>query len=109
MLRRMLGLLVLAACASTQPQSLEERGAALARRTGRTSAGAFQALEPGRALPRNEHESMHAASTMKVPVMLALFDAISRGDLDRDQPVEVRNEFKSILDGSTYSLEARED
>jgi beta-lactamase class A len=46
---------------------------------------------------------------MKVPVMLGVFEAITRGELRLDQPVPVRNEFTSILDGSGYSLEARED
>jgi beta-lactamase class A len=46
---------------------------------------------------------------MKVPVMLGIFEAVTRGELRLDQPVKVRNEFTSILDGSAYSLEARED
>jgi beta-lactamase class A len=46
---------------------------------------------------------------MKVPVMLGIFEAVSRGELRLDQPVRVRNEFSSILDGSRYALESRED
>ncbi len=46
---------------------------------------------------------------MKVPVMLALFEAISRGELKLEQPVLVKNEFVSISDQSVYSLESRED
>jgi hypothetical protein len=44
---------------------------------------------------------------MKVPVMLGIFEAVSRGELRLDQPVRVRNEFTSILDGSKYALESR--
>ena len=42
---------------------------------------------------------MHAASTMKVPVMLELF---RRGETGGTLPV--RNSFRSIADGSTYQL-----
>ena len=46
---------------------------------------------------------------MKVPVMLGIFEAVTRGELRLDQPVRVKNDFVSIFDGSHYSLEARED
>jgi beta-lactamase class A len=52
---------------------------------------------------------LHAASTMKVPVMLGIYEAVTRGELSLDQPVRVKNEFVSIFDGSTYALESRED
>jgi beta-lactamase class A len=58
---------------------------------------------------RNEHVSFHAASTMKVPVMFGIFQAVTRGELRLDQPVRVKNDFVSIFDGSHYALEARED
>jgi beta-lactamase class A len=46
---------------------------------------------------------------MKVPVMVALFQAAGRGDLKLDQPVPVKNEFKSIVDGSPFHLDPKED
>lgn len=58
---------------------------------------------------RNEHTVFHAASTMKVPVMFGIFEAVTRGELRLDQPVRVKNDFVSIFDGSHYALEARED
>jgi len=70
---------------------------------------AWEDLETGRSFFRNERETFHAASTMKVPVMLALFEAVSRGELSLQQPVMVKNDFISIFDGSHYALEARED
>ncbi len=60
-------------------------------------------------LLRNEHVVFHAASTMKVPVMFGVFEAVSRGELRLEQPVRVKNDFVSIFDGSHYALEARED
>jgi beta-lactamase class A len=81
----------------------------LAAHPGQTIAVAYYDLRDGTSLLRKEREVFHAASTMKVPVMLGIYEAVSRGELRLDQPVRVRNEFVSILDGSKYSLEARED
>jgi beta-lactamase class A len=52
---------------------------------------------------------MHAASTMKVPVMLQLFLDHEAGLLDLDAPMPVRTDFRSILDGSVYELDASSD
>ncbi|HVR44860.1 MAG TPA: serine hydrolase [Thermoanaerobaculia bacterium] len=76
---------------------------------GKTIGVALTDLHSGLTFGRNEHEVMHAASTMKVPVMLALFEAIDRGELELDRPVAIRNEFRSIVDGSPYVLFANED
>jgi beta-lactamase class A len=72
-------------------------------------AVAYRDLGTGKGLLRNEHVKLHAASTMKVPVMVALFQAAGRGDLKLDQPVPVRNEFKSIVDRSPFALDPKED
>ena len=53
--------------------------------------------------------SFHAASTMKVPVMIELFRRIDAGALSLDQGVLLVNQFGSIVDGSPYSLDAGED
>jgi beta-lactamase class A len=74
-----------------------------------TIAVAYYDLDRGTTFLRNERETFHAASTMKVPVMLGVFEAVSRGTMRLDQPVRVENDFVSILDGSHYALEARED
>ena len=72
-------------------------------------AVALTDLESGATFERNAGVVMHAASTMKVPVMLALFEAIDRGELRLDQPIAVRNSFRSIVDGSDFTLERGED
>ncbi|MDQ3281954.1 MAG: class A beta-lactamase-related serine hydrolase [Acidobacteriota bacterium] len=74
-----------------------------------TIAVAYYDLDRGTSLLRNEREVFHAASTMKVPVMFGIFEAVSRGALRLDQPVRVKNDFVSIFDGSHYALESRED
>jgi beta-lactamase class A len=51
----------------------------------------------------------HAASTMKVPVMIELFRQADRGALSLDQDVLLVNQFGSIVDGSPYSLDAGDD
>lgn len=55
------------------------------------------------------HTRMHAASTMKVPVMLELFRRAEAGELSLDSAIVVRNSFTSIADGSTYSLSPGDD
>jgi len=51
----------------------------------------------------------HAASTMKVPVMIELFNQVQEGKLKLDDQVLVTNSFHSIVDGSPYELQASED
>lgn len=53
--------------------------------------------------------SFHAASTMKVPVMIELFRRVDSGTLSLDQSVPVVNRFKSIVDGSPFSLDSTAD
>lgn len=51
----------------------------------------------------------HAASTMKIPVMIELFHQVKEGKLKLDDRLPVKNEFHSIVDGSTYQLSATDD
>jgi beta-lactamase class A len=53
--------------------------------------------------------SYHAASTMKVPVMIELFRKIDAGAMRITDSVPLTNEFRSIVDSSTYSLGATDD
>ncbi|MGA7615091.1 MAG: serine hydrolase [Thermoanaerobaculia bacterium] len=103
--------LSLAACASQpKPATMAERVDGIIRSAPiGTIAVAYRDLGTGETLLRNEHVSMHAASTMKVPVMVALFHAIDEGSLSLDQPVEVKNSFVSIYDGSTFAVDPKED
>jgi beta-lactamase class A len=66
-------------------------------------------LRTGESVHLNADTSFHAASTMKVPVMIELFRQVDRGELRLDQGVVLRNEFRSIVDGSPYSLSAGDD
>lgn len=66
-------------------------------------------LATGDTLAINAAASFHAASTMKVPVMIELFRRADAGALRLDSAVILRNEFASIVDGSTFSLSAGDD
>lgn len=57
----------------------------------------------------NEHKMFHAASTMKTPVMVELYRQAERGRFDLDDSIRVENEFRSIVDGSRYSLTPEDD
>ena len=70
---------------------------------------AYRDLESGRTLLRDGDLVLHAASTMKIAVMYAAFLAHDRKTLDLDAPVPVANTFKSIVDGSPYTLTANDD
>ena len=65
--------------------------------------------DPSEALLINEHAMFHAASTMKVPVMVELYRQAHEGRFALDDSIEVQNEFESIVDGSPYSLTPEDD
>lgn len=103
-----LAALMFVACATTA--TVDQRiDRIIAAHPDKTIAVAYYEFAHGKQILRNEHVPMHAASTMKVPVMFGIFEAVTRGELRLDQPVRVKNDFVSIFDGSHYALEARED
>jgi beta-lactamase class A len=51
----------------------------------------------------------HAASTIKVPVLLGVMAAVARHDLTLDSRVHVRNRFISVADGSPFRVESDRD
>lgn len=76
---------------------------------GGTIAVVYRNLGTGATYLHDEDESFHAASTMKVPVMMALFQAVDAGELRLDQPIPVRNQFQSLADASSFALDPKED
>ena len=79
------------------------------QKTTGTFALAFEQLATGDRLLINEREMFHAASTMKTPVMVEVFKQASEGTFRLDDSLLVKNEFKSIVDGSPYSLDLKDD
>ena len=66
---------------------------------------AYHKLGTGDSLYLDADKSFHAASTMKVPIMIQLFRRVDAGGLSLDYPLLLVNQFGSIVDGSPYSLE----
>lgn len=90
--------------------AVEARLAArIAQHPGAEVAIAVHDLASGRRLALRGDSVYHAASTMKVPVLLALYQEFRAGRLRPDQPVPLANRFASIVDGSPYALDASED
>lgn len=51
----------------------------------------------------------YAASTMKLPLLVAAYRRHERGEVDLDRPVPVHNRFASALDGSPFGLDRDDD
>ncbi len=70
---------------------------------------ALMDLETGARIGVNDGVEMHAASTMKVPVLVELFRQSAAGRAALGDSIVVRNAFTSIADGSRYSLTPEDD
>jgi beta-lactamase class A len=57
----------------------------------------------------NADHYFHAASTMKLAVLLGVFRQIERGELTLDAPVHVRNRFTSIVNREPFMLDLGRD
>jgi len=90
-------------------EALSERVAGRLEETGAEFGFAYRDLETGEEILLAPDLEFHAASMMKVPVMVRLYRMSDAGVLDMDAPVPIRNEFTSIYDGSRYSLDPGED
>jgi len=75
----------------------------------RTSAVAVHDLESGWRFSLRGDRWFHAASTIKVAVLLAVFRAADEGRLCLDDSLHVRNRFISAADGSPFPLNADSD
>ncbi len=72
-------------------------------------AVAFKDMSTGRQLLINEQEEFHAASTMKTPVMIEVFKQAKEGKFSLKDSFLIKNQFKSIVDSSLYSLDSTDD
>jgi beta-lactamase class A len=90
--------------------SLRERVASRVAEVTGATVGVFFAEVGGSAMfALNPDSVFHAASTMKVPVMIEYFRGIDAGRVRRDQTLLLGTTFKSIVDGSPYQLDAGVD
>jgi beta-lactamase class A len=72
-------------------------------------AVAFKDLSSGKEMLINEREFFHAASTMKTPVMIEVFKQAANRKFSLSDSIVLKNEFKSIADGSPYNLDSADD
>ncbi|HVS97203.1 MAG TPA: serine hydrolase, partial [Puia sp.] len=70
---------------------------------------AFEDLATGERFFLNEHESFHAASTMKTPVLIETFRQIAAHRLSLTDSIAVHIDFISIADSSRYRLDSADD
>jgi len=85
--------------------SLEHALALILAAHSQTIAVSFHDLQTGERVELHARESLHAASTMKLAVLLAAY----RLNLRLDQAVRVENRFASIADGSVFAVDPKDD
>ena len=72
-------------------------------------AVALHDAETGFELHYKADRWFHAASTIKVPILLGVFAAIDRGDLLPHSRVHVRNRFLSVVENVPFRVESGRD
>jgi beta-lactamase class A len=97
------------ALAGAPDSTLQKIEARIAQEPGAEVGLAYIDLGSSDTLFLNADTSFHAASTMKVPVMIELFRQAARGSFSMNQPLMVVNQFASIVDGSPYALDPTSD
>mgnify|MGYP003489702256 FL=1 len=70
---------------------------------------AYRNLADSEEILINEKINFHAASTMKTPVLIEAYKQAKAGKFSINDSLTVINEFKSIVDGSIYSLDPKDD
>jgi beta-lactamase class A len=92
------------------PNDLEKQIQGLIRESGAEMVGvAYFDLATGKEILINADENFHAASTMKVPVMMEVFRQDRNGKLSLDDYIPIKNQFISIVDGTRFSISAEDD
>jgi beta-lactamase class A len=80
----------------------------LSQTEGQFAVGVYD-LSNGESLFVNPDTLFHAASTMKTPVMVEIFQQAKKGTLRIDDSVLVKNEFRSIVDNSPFQIDVSAD
>ena len=94
----------------TSPASpLENQLRGIIASSGVEVAVGYRTLDGKTELFIDGDKPFHAASTMKVPIMIELFRQARSRQLSLDDTLPVRNEFRSIVDGSPYQLSEGDD
>jgi beta-lactamase class A len=70
---------------------------------------AFETLDGRLTWSSRGDDVFHAASTMKIPVMIELFHQVREGKVKLSDPLLIKNEFHSLVDGSVFALKPDDD
>jgi beta-lactamase class A len=109
----MTAVAVPSAAPTTQASSIDPKiAASLQERIQESGADvgvAFRTLDGKTSWFFHADDVFHAASTMKIPVMIELFHQIRQGQVKLDDSLPIRNEFHSLADGSTFTLDPKDD
>jgi len=107
---------VIALCAcvvGAQSRGLDEKSVTdiqdILRKSGADVSVAFRTLDGKAEWFSRADETFHAASTMKIPVMIELFHQAHQGKVKLEDPLPVKNEFHSLADGSSFTLNPADD
>ena len=96
-----------------QGQDVQQLQARIADRIAQVPAAqvavSYRDLGRSDSLDMNADVDFHAASTMKIPVMIEVLRSVDAGRLSLDQRVLLVNRFHSIVDGSPYGLDSGSD
>ena len=79
------------------------------QKSGADVGVAFRTLDGNLEWFSRADDAFHAASTMKIPVMIELFHQVREGKLKLNDPLIIKNEFHSLVDASIYTLDAADD
>ena len=103
-------LLLLLLLTSQSDSSLGSRvKARIAQAPARAVGVYYRDLAGGDSLTVGAAVRFHAASTMKIPVMIQLFRDRDAGLLSLDDSITITNTFRSIADSSPYLLDVTDD
>jgi beta-lactamase class A len=108
----LLAAALVVSCARPRPTLAPSARSAVERlieRSGAEVGVAMRTLDGHQELLVGASVSFHAASTMKVPVMIEMFRQARARRIRLDDPVKVVDRFHSIVDGSPYLLTADSD
>jgi beta-lactamase class A len=88
---------------------LQQQIETLGMQAGAETIGIYYRGYDGKVFTYQPDEMFHAASTMKVPVMMEVFHQVQQGKLKLDQPIAIQNEFHSMQDGSVFALDPADE
>jgi beta-lactamase class A len=104
--------IIILLCSCSQPMTLQTVKDQVTERLSKEPgifAVAFKDIGTGEEILINEKEKFHAASTMKTPVMIEVYKQAAEGKFSLNDSITIRNEFKSIVDSSIFSLSPEDD